>query len=84
MNMVPHKDFSPALDHDPVSASVGLGEAVLLRTIMKNHPSIRDAVFRVLREQIARLGLTIDEESWQYLVVANTTELEHSLAHVIE
>lgn len=84
MNIVPHKDFSTSLDDSPIAASAGLGEAILLRTIMKNHPAIRQAVFNVLREQIATLDLAIDEECWQHLVIASSTELEPSLMHVIE
>ena len=82
----------PSIDSTPegrlVEASSmmsrGLGEAILLRTIMKNNPRIRERVLSTLRREIAAVGIRIDEAAWGHLVLANASELENSKAHVIE
>jgi hypothetical protein len=67
-----------------LTSSNPLGEGVLLRTLMKNHPAIAQAVWSTMREKIAELGVTVHDDVWRYLVVAHASELEHSKLHVIE
>jgi hypothetical protein len=68
----------------PKNSHAALGGAILLRTLMKNYPVLREEIVNVLREQIAACGVSLPEETWRYLVFASALELEHSHAHVIE
>jgi hypothetical protein len=78
------KTPATASRHETLNVPIGLGEAILLRTIMKNHASIREAVLDTLKKQVVALGVVINENAWEHLVLANAAELELSRAHVIE
>jgi hypothetical protein len=68
----------------PESSHAALGGAILLRTLMKNYPVLREEIVNTLRHKIAALGVSLPEETWRHLVVASALELEHSHSHVIE
>lgn len=66
------------------SINFALAGATTLRALMKNHPEIRQSVFETLRDRVNALGVSMGDDVWRELVVANASELEHSKAHVIE
>lgn len=69
----------PDLGHDPT-----LAEVILLRTLMKNHPSIRSNIARLLASECAARGVNLSDDVWNLLIVAHPMELEDSHAHVIQ
>jgi hypothetical protein len=60
-----------------------VGEATLLRTLMKNDPHIKRRVVNALKEEVGALGLAFDDAVWDRLIIASTSELESSRAHVV-
>ncbi len=58
-------------------------EAVLLRTIIKNNQLINQKLKAMLKDKCNELGVHFSEQMWRHVVIAHSSELEQSLAHVI-
>jgi len=66
-----------------IEKSSPLAEAILLRAIIKGNTKLNEKLRMLLLDECTRLGIRLSEDTWSRLVIAHSSELEHSAVHVI-